>query len=283
MSKPSSIHTKEKIEKLLANTGDMALKRRARRIIEELDPQDGDRILDVGCGDGYYPYLLSNLGINLRLTGTDFDSNALASARKNLKDKRIPLVQADLMKGLPFEDSSFDKVVMSEVCEHLSDDIKGLKEVRRVLKPGGILCLTVPNHNYPIFWDPINWILEHLFNTHVKFGFWAGIWNQHLRLYKPDQVKRAVIRAGFIVEKIEVLTRWSLPFNHFLINLGAIMLAEEKVSNKVRSQVNKFEKAKAKKGGLIKLYFDTSNFIDKFNNNLKINKPAVGIFVKAVK
>src|SRR5258708_1120827 len=134
----------QKLDVLLASTGDMALKRRARKIIQELDLQDNDKILDVGCGDGYYLYLLSNLGLKLKLTGTDFDHGGLKNARKNL-GKEIPLIQADLMKKLPFKDSSFDKIVMSEVAEHLPDDVKGLKEVYRVLRPGGILCLTVPD------------------------------------------------------------------------------------------------------------------------------------------
>ena len=93
------------------------------------------------------------------------------------------------MKRLPFKAEFFDKVMMSEVAEHLPDDVKGLKEVKRLLKKAGILILTVPNHNYPFFWDPLNWTLEHFWGTHIKSGFWSGLWNQHLRLYKPDEIK----------------------------------------------------------------------------------------------
>src|SRR5688572_26501638 len=122
--------------------------------MQELDLHQGDKIVEVGCGDGYYLYILSNLKMGLHLTGVDFDRRALESARQNLKGKSVRLVYGDLMTGLPFANSSFDKVIMSEVLEHLPSDIKGLREIRRILKKGGKLILTVPNANYPLLWDP---------------------------------------------------------------------------------------------------------------------------------
>lgn len=282
MSKQLSIHTKEKIEKLLANTGDMALKRRARRIVEELDPKEGERILDVGCGDGYYLHLLSNLGLKLDLTGADFDPNALASAKRNLKGKKIKFFQADLMKELPFKSESFDKAVMSEVAEHLPDDVKGLKEVRRVLKPGGTLVLTVPNANYPFLWDPVNWILEHLFNTHIKTGFWAGIWNQHIRLYTSQEIARVVEKAGFKVERVESLTFWCLPFNHNLMYFAARKLYGGSLSPKTVKAISKYEKA-AKRPFLIGLAFRTVNLIDKLNDLYQPRTQGVGVLAKVFK
>ena len=195
------------LKNLLENTGDMALKRRAQRIIEGLELRKGDKILEVGCGDGYYLHLLSNIGIPLKLHGTDFDKEGLKKAKKNL-GKKILLYHADLMKKLPFNNNTFDKIIMSEVAEHLPNDVKGLKEVYRVLKKGGILCLTVPNHSYPLFWDPLNWVLEHLFDTHIKSGFLAGLWNQHERLYTSRQIKKVLEKAGFGVKKVESLTFW---------------------------------------------------------------------------
>src|SRR5689334_16933642 len=147
------------IHSLLVNVGDMALKRRARRMVEELHLKDGDVILDAGCGDGFYLHVLSKLG-KFKITGLDFDKNALESAKKNLKGvKQIKIMHGSVME-LPFKANTFDKIVLTEVAEHLPDDLKGLKEIYRVLKPGGILVLTVPNHNYPFLWDPVNKTLE---------------------------------------------------------------------------------------------------------------------------
>src|SRR5258705_895717 len=138
----------KKITQLLENVGDMALKRRARRMLEELELQDGNVILDAGCGDGFYLHLLSKLG-KFQITGLDFDKNALKSAKKNLNGvKNVKIIHGSVM-DLPFKSNTFHKVVLTEGAEHLPDDLKGLKEVYRVLKPGGILVLTVPNPNYP--------------------------------------------------------------------------------------------------------------------------------------
>jgi len=251
------------LNRLLENAGDIALRRRARTIIEELDPKDGERILDVGCGDGYYLYLLFLLKLDLKLVGVDNDRRALESARKNLKTD-VKLVEADLIKELPFKDETFDKVVASEVVEHLAYDAQGLKEVYRVLKTGGVAAISVPNYNFPFLWDPVNWILQNIFGTHVKTGFWAGIWNQHLRLYNPIEIKRVVEKVGFKVQKTYVQTFWSLPFNHYLINLGARVLSKGTLPGLITG-ANKF-KEEEKKSFIPKLYFFMTNLFDKLND-----------------
>ena len=281
MSKKLLKLTKNKLEKLLKNTGDMALKRRARMIVEELDIHNGDRIIDVGCGDGYYLYILSNLGMRLSLTGIDFDRRALESAKKNLKDKKIKLDYGNLMERLPFSDSTFDKAVMSEVVEHLPNDVKGLTEVRRILKKDGILILTVPNARYPFLWDPVNWLLERLLNTHIKSGFWAGIWNQHIRLYKPRQIQRVVSKAGFRVSKVESLTFWCLPFNHYLLNFGARILAKDK-SNNLTKGANKFL-ISGKRNPITGLFFTLSGLVDSLNDFYMPKSFGVSIFLKSKK
>ncbi len=276
--------TKNILTDLLANTGDMALKRRARRIIEKIDPKPKDKILDVGCGDGFYLHLLFNLKVkNLKLVGVDIDKNALKSARKNLRGKKVKFIQADLLKGLPFKSGSFDKIIMSEVCEHLENDIKGLKEVKRVLKKGGTLVITVPNHNYPFLWDPVNWMLEHLVGIHIKSGFWAGIWNQHLRLYTPEEIQKVVKKAGFKVKKVESLTWWCLPFNHNLIHFFARKLYGGDLSKEMAKAVSKYETRKQTKPWFIGLIFSIVNFADKLNDIWQPENTGVGIFVLAEK
>jgi len=275
-------YLENKLKNLLENTGDMALKRRAGNIIGGLDLKDGERILEVGCGDGYYLHLLSNLGVKLYLTGTDHSRHDLERARKNLNDKKIKLVYGDLMEKLPFKNNLFDKIVMSEVSEHLPDDVKGLKEVFRVLKKRGTLCLTVPNHNYPLFWDPLNWILEHFINIHVKSGFFAGLWNQHERLYKPQEIEKVTKKAGFKIEEVKSLTWWCLPFNHYMVNLVARGLAAGKFSKDTHLALSKYAK-KVKKPLLLNLAFRFVNTLDKLNDVYQPKNFGVSVFVKAVK
>lgn len=271
----------ERLDVLLDNTGDMALKRRARKIILAIDPKKNEKILDIGCGDGYYLYLLANCGVSLKLTGTDYSKIGLKKAREHL-GKKIPLYQGDLMKELPFKNGQFDKATMSEVAEHLPDDVKGLKEVHRVLKKGGTLVLTVPCHNYPLFWDPINWVLEHTIGTHVRSGFFAGLWNQHERLYKPEGIRKVVEKAGFTVEQYETMTWWCLPFNHYIVNLVARLLAHGNLSNDTKASLSKFTKA-PKRPWYLNTAFGFVNTLDKMNDLWHPKNRGVGVFVKAVK
>lgn len=277
----SELKNLSKLEALLSNTGDMALKRRAKNIIKGLDLKNNDKVLDIGCGDGYYLHLLSNLGPKLKLTGTDYDANGLRKARKNIK-KGIPLFAGDLMKRLPFKAHTFDKAVMSEVAEHLPNDEKGLKEVHRILKKDGILCLTVPCHNYPLFWDPLNWILETLFNTHIKNGFFAGLWNQHERLYKSSEIENVVKRAGFTIVETKTLTWWCLPFNHYLVNIVARGLAHGVFSERTNTSLSKYNQ-KPKRPLYLDIAFWFVNSIDRLNDIWQPYNSGVAIYVKAIK
>lgn len=274
--------TEKKLEQLLDKVGDIALRRRARLIIKGLELQKGDKVLDVGCGDGFYLHLLSNLGLDLKLYGSDFDQNALKSAKIVLHGKNIPLTQADLMKKLPYRENFFDKIVMSEVAEHLPNDLKGLKEVNRVLKPGGILCITVPNARYPLLWDPVNKIRELFFGNHFSDGFWAGIWYGHIRLYNKEELEKVVSKANFKVVNSQSVTFWCLPFNHNIVNLGARILYSGNLSEKIQGSLSKYNK-KPEQSGIAKLAFGVFRVVDSINDLYQPNTQGVGVFIKAKK
>lgn len=112
---------------------------------------DGHRILDAGCGSGPLSAALSAKGAIM--TGVDASPAMLELARQRL-GATADLHVADLGRPLPFADDSFDDVVSSLVLHYLEDWSAPLAELRRVLKPGGRLILSV-NHptvslvNYP--------------------------------------------------------------------------------------------------------------------------------------
>ena len=272
---------KDRLEALLENVGDMALKRRARRVIQQLELKKGDKVLDLGCGNGYYPYLLSRISLNLKITGIDSHLNAIEDAKRDVGEENAELIIGNAEK-LPFPDNSFDKIVMSEIIKHVKDDVKVLKETRRVLKPGGILVLTTPNKNYPFLWDPINWFLEHFFHFHIKSGFFAGIWNQHIKLYKPEEIKKRMEKVGFIVDSCELLTGWCLPFNHYLLNLGSRLLYDKRLGQDLLQDINKFSESKNKKTYLASFLFWLVNTFDKLNDIFP-DASGVSIFIKAIK
>jgi len=116
-------------------------------------------------------------------------------------------------------------VILSEILEHVTDDLAGLREVYRVLKPGGVVAITVPNANYPFLWDPINKTLEALFGTHIQRGPLAGIWANHVRLYERDRLRAVTEKAGFLVEAERAFTHYSFPFIHNIVyGLGKPLL-----------------------------------------------------------
>ena len=279
MWKQSSGSITSRLNELLSTVGDMALKRRAKRIVEELELKDKEKILEVGCGNGYYLNLLNRLGLSLTLVGIDNDDRALKDARKFIGDNKVKLISADANK-LPLAGSSFDKVIISEVIEHVESEQKVLSEIYRVLKPGGIMVLTTCNIDYPFLWDPVNWVLQHFFKIHIKSGFWAGIWNQHARLYKMNNLNDLIKKSKFKIEVSEFLTRWCLPFNHYLVNFVARLFYQGSLPKGISKGLNKFEKEKGSL--LVRTIFWLVNTYDRLND-LFPGKNGVSIFVKARK
>src|SRR5688500_7531121 len=105
-----------KLERMLRNEADMAASRRLRTVLEYLDIQPADRVLDCGCGLGWFLKVIGELH-DCALFGTDYDLPRLAVARSE-GGSRAPVAGADIFH-LPCPDATFDKVVLSEVLEHL--------------------------------------------------------------------------------------------------------------------------------------------------------------------
>jgi ubiquinone/menaquinone biosynthesis C-methylase UbiE len=109
----------------------------------------GRRILDAGCGSG--PLFAALRGRGGIVTGLDSSAEMLRLARQRLGDD-ADLQLADLARPLPFPDGAFDDVIVSLVLHHFEDWTAPLAELRRVLKRGGRLILSV---NHPIVGHPL--------------------------------------------------------------------------------------------------------------------------------
>lgn len=105
-------------------------------------------ILDAGCGNGRYSkFLLSEADADARITGFDYSRQMLQRARKRLRSSRVSHVAADLTR-LPYPDACFDASVCGWVLEHLPDAQLGLRELARVLRPGGKLLLLATEDSF---------------------------------------------------------------------------------------------------------------------------------------
>lgn len=144
------------------------------RICEDEIGKRQPRILDVGCGTGANLQMLANYGI---AEGVDVSLDALEFCRA----RGLSKVKQGAAEALPYEDASFDLVTGLDVVEHLDDDVLGLKEMRRVLRPRGRALLFVP-----------------------AFMFLWGVQDDvshHRRRYTLPDLKARLAEAGLVVER----------------------------------------------------------------------------------
>jgi len=145
--------------------------------VEEICRQVTDRrprILDVGCGTGANLLMLAEYG---DAEGVDISEDALAFCRERGLDK----VRLGAGEQLPYDDGTFDLVTAFDVVEHMDDDLAGLREMRRVLRPGGRVLLFVPT--FMFLW-----------------GLQDDVSN-HRRRYRLPQLRRVLEQAGFEIER----------------------------------------------------------------------------------
>lgn len=286
VSMPDARIDPQVIAHMTRNEADMAFKKRVQTIFEWIDPRDDSLILDIPCGRGFYLNMFRYVS-GCRLVGADLDWRVMLKAQRNVGHlPRLMLNHASIY-ALPYPDNTFDGVILSEVLEHLDDDVAGLREALRVLKPGGVAAITVPNADYPFWWDPINKTLETLFNTHISRGPLAGIWANHVRLYTRDQLENSVRTAGFAIDEMRAFTHYSFPFIHNIVyGLGKPLLESGLLPETLANAADRtaFDKNNGSLLNPINLGLKVFNFFDRHN---QINEPpgrtTVNLAVKARK
>lgn len=145
----------------------------------------GERVLDVGCGEGRFASELARVGV--RVVGVDVAEEPLRRARGRDPDLDLRLMEAD--GPWPIEDASFDAVWAGETIEHVADTVGWLSELRRVLRPGGRLLLSTPDHGRPrMLWLALS---RRAFEAHFDPRA------DHLRFYTRASLTRLLGELGF--------------------------------------------------------------------------------------
>jgi SAM-dependent methyltransferase len=122
----------------------LGMRVRARAVVSALKNRPGEEVLDAGCGPGVTSLTLSQQGY--KVTAIDTDPAKIEILRLlGLSLGRNLAAQIATVCDLPFRDASFDKVLCAEVLEHVEDDRRAVAELARVLRPGGVLVITVPS------------------------------------------------------------------------------------------------------------------------------------------
>ncbi|KAH8587684.1 ubiE/COQ5 methyltransferase [Bisporella sp. PMI_857] len=101
------------------------------------------KILDVGCGPGSISVDLAKYISDGHLTGVEYTDEPLAHARALAAEQNVTNIEFKIgdIHALPFEDDAFDIVHAHQVLQHIRDPVQGLREMRRVAKPGGLVAV----------------------------------------------------------------------------------------------------------------------------------------------
>lgn len=141
-----------------------------RRVIDGLQLPAGGEVLDAGCGSGRNMVELARYG---EVTGVEVSPPSVALAR----EREVGEVIECSVMDMPFSDGQFKLATSLDVIEHLEDDVGALRELRRVVAPGGCLVVTVPAYQW----------------------LWSGhdVLNHHHRRYSVKTLLAAAREAGW--------------------------------------------------------------------------------------
>ena len=161
---------------------------------DRLGLRPGDRLLDLGCGFGRHAFEALRRGA--RVVACDMalpELGQVAATAHAMKEagEIAPTLSCASVNGdgtrLPFADESFDRIIASEVMEHVPDDDAALAEFIRVLRPGGTIAITVPAE----FPERVCWRLSDEYYAPKSEG-------GHVRIYSESELRRKIGEAGLI-------------------------------------------------------------------------------------
>jgi SAM-dependent methyltransferase len=168
------------------------------RAIAQLELPRPARILDAGCGSGRNMVELASLGT---VTGVELSHTSASLARA----RGVGEVVEGSVLAMPFEADSFELAVSLDVIEHLQEDLDALRELRRVVAPGGALLVTVPAYQW-------------LWSGHDEI-------NHHHRRYTRRSLQRVAEQAGWRQTR-------TTYFNSLLLPVAILLRALDRLSTK---------------------------------------------------
>lgn len=164
---------------------------------EQLGLRAGDLLLDLGAGLGRHAFEAYRRGARVVALDRNADdlrqAGAVVVAMDEQERSRIPstaaagMVAGDAL-ALPFPDATFDRVIASEVFEHIPDDRGAAREVQRIVKPGGTVAITVPTYLPEL----VCWAISSEYHAPLSPG-------GHVRIYRKGQLERRLRDAGLVV------------------------------------------------------------------------------------
>lgn len=216
--------------------------------IARLSPSAAPRIIELGCGTG--EGLLSPLAAALpsakEIVGVDFDATSIATAQKLLGERpfiplRFVLSEAERLPN-DFEAGAWDVVILSEVIEHVENPFPLLETANRLLRPGGLLLVTIPNGYGPFeienfFWDGLK-LERKIRSLRAILGRKSAATpstmadtNRHVGFYAWGNVKKLLSEGGFDIRESRNREWFCGPFTDLLhgmmkrVGAGGLLVA----------------------------------------------------------
>lgn len=167
------------------------------------------RILDVGCGGGFYSLFAARKGI-FNITLADVETVCIKAAKLNLFENAGLKLEGIVASAtnLPVRSEMFDLVLLIDVIEHVRRDDILLKEARRILNKNGLMLLSILNS------ASLNYLIEGFFSHKVLKKTYTGWDPSHVRFYNPKSFFLLLRNAGF--EAIKVSGTYFVPYKIFL-------------------------------------------------------------------
>lgn len=177
--------------------------------LNELSP---GQLLDIGCGDGRFLHRMKDRGWSV--TGLDFDQKAARAA----KEKYDIEVKVCRLEETGYPDNSFDAVTMHHVIEHVFNPVATLREVCRILKPGGMVVVVTPN--------------AESMGLRIYGPNWRGLEApRHIQIFSPKALETAVRNAGLASAQV-----YSSAANAWAVLSASAQLAEQKAATSAMLQ-----------------------------------------------
>jgi ubiquinone/menaquinone biosynthesis C-methylase UbiE len=165
---------------------------RASFLLPKLRP--GMRLLDCGCGPGSLTVGLAKVVAPGRTIGVDVAPRQIARAERLAMQQRARNVSFGVANvyDLPFPEMTFDVVFAHNLLEHLRDPLRALREMRRVLKPGGLVAVRDPDHG-ALVWAPGSPLLDEASRLLLRI-------REHLggSPYYARHLRQLLLEAGFV-------------------------------------------------------------------------------------
>lgn len=227
-----------------------------RLLKDFVQSKKANRLLDLGCGNGWFCYELAELSPGTRFYGIDISTFRIDMFKRHIEESgsqdRMEAASAN-GENLPFPDNSFDLVVMREVLEHLQEPAKTFLEIHRILIPGGYLLITTPTKLMTEFWkfmaiipafvkrllkkEPLLKKTMTVYDSplsHAYFkkiikdsGFEIEEWKRVIFLphesylqFIPQRLLRIMVKAAILIKKIPILHFLGLHYVVFLKKTG---------------------------------------------------------------